>query len=890
MNLNISDPLFLLSAQTGLSVSELRAEAAKGNPDVQGPQKYMKTGEPIPIVFCRRTTTGGAMIFPKATEGNFSNDLVKERIEIDGVWTDTRLVETLNIKFLVVASEGQLGSLQVRDMFYGGCRRGTWNQTHNGRAGTWTAGNTIDDYIFSVVAPNAQGLYVVPSDPDLDDTYKISKSLYTVIERNATGTLQTTIIPYVDHAMPVFCGTSGSYSNLTTLSFEIELSPYADWNKQLSVFVRDGLQVTRLVDDTAGSSNNFVDLAKYLMTQSLKVPNDLIDDASLAIAANFTNANNFLFNGVIDNSQNLSDWLQKTSYNFLLRLTNTNGKFGLIPRLPYDTDHTIKTTKVTPKFEFREEHILPGGFSINYISLEDREPVCITAQWRQQPEANYGLVRTVDVRYKDEALSGPFVSIDLSQYCTTENHAIKVATYKIASRKYLTHYLRIQVRERSYNKDLAVGDLVRVRLRRETSEGEVEYHDFVYEITRIEKTFGSVINYDLTHFPIDSEGRSLVALAVNAATGAGNTISVGRSTLDCDTNSSTSTQVISTGSSTPTTAPDSEDTSSDIPEPTEEDSPYPDAIDNPIDPIDGAGPVATITGNTGAGWANPGDTLSLDVGCPNSKNTWYLRNPSTGSRTQVASGIGQTYTVTTANSESGNSLEYEGRCPNPAAPDGYDPPISGTMSLPSDPGDALAVSTDVFGCEGQVQWFREDKDTGVRTLTSTQTKPINGNYSLDITVDDIDHKIIAVGTCDGGSATDLGETRVIPTNTRVYTSRIRTSATGFSEHLTYQGPAIIVLGGRCINCNGQTVDCGDTCARPTFLITNRYTGNQPGSNTTCQATPGTAGFAFADGTVNSVGQPCCPLADPGEALPIVGGVQTLPSVESFELYRVDNCP
>ena len=887
MNLNISDPLFLLSAQTGLSVSELRAEAAKGNPDVQGPQKYMKTGEPIPIVFCRRTTTGGAMIFPKATEGNFSNDLVKEKIEIDGVWTDTRLVETLSIKFLVVASEGQLGPLQVRDMFYGGCRRGTWNQTYNGRAGTWTAGNTIDDYIFSVVAPNAQGLYVLPSNPSLDNTYKISKSLYTVIERNATGALQTTIIPYIDHAMPVFCGTSGSYSNLTTLSFEIELNPYADWNKQLSMFVRNGLQVTRLVDNTAGSSNNFVDLAKYLMTQSLKVPNDLIDDASLTIAANFTNANSFLFNGVIDGSQNLSDWLQKTSYNFLLRLTNTNGKFGLIPRLPYNTDRTIKTTKVTPKFQFTEEHILPGGFSINYISLEDREPVCITAQWRQQPEASYGLVRTVDVRYKDEALSGPFVSIDLSQYCTTENHAIKVATYKIASRKYLTHYLRIKVRERSYNKDLTVGDLVRVRLRRETSEVEIEYHDFVYEITRIEKTFGSVINYDLTHFPIDSEGRSLVALAVNAATGAGNAIDVGRSTLVCDTNSSTGTQVVSTGSSTPTTAPDSEDTSSDIPEPTEEDSPYPDSIDNPTDPIDGAGPVATITGNTGAGWANPGDNLSLDVGCPNSKNDWYLSNPSTGERNSVASGVGATYTVTTADSESGNSLVAEGRCPDPSEPSGYGPLISRTMSLPSDPGDALAVSTDVFGCEGQVQWFREDKDTGVRTLTSTQTEPINGNYSLDITVDDIDHKIIAVGTCDGGAAVDLGETRVIPTNTRVYTSRIKTSQTGFSEHLTYQGPAVIVLGGRCIDCVGRTVNCGDHCARPTYIITNLYTGNQAPFDTTCQASPGTRGFPFADMTTSE----CCSNAPESNALPRdAAGDQTLPSSESFELYRVDTCP
>ena len=54
MTLRISDPLFLLSAQTGLSARELSVKAAQGNPDVDQPQSALKTGEPIPIIFCRR--------------------------------------------------------------------------------------------------------------------------------------------------------------------------------------------------------------------------------------------------------------------------------------------------------------------------------------------------------------------------------------------------------------------------------------------------------------------------------------------------------------------------------------------------------------------------------------------------------------------------------------------------------------------------------------------------------------------------------------------------------------------------------------------------------------------------------------------------------------------
>ena len=59
MTIRITDPLFLLSAQTGLSVTELRAEAAEGNPDVNKPQEVLQTGEPIPILFARYRNGSG---------------------------------------------------------------------------------------------------------------------------------------------------------------------------------------------------------------------------------------------------------------------------------------------------------------------------------------------------------------------------------------------------------------------------------------------------------------------------------------------------------------------------------------------------------------------------------------------------------------------------------------------------------------------------------------------------------------------------------------------------------------------------------------------------------------------------------------------------------------
>jgi len=675
MTLEFTDPLFLLSAQTGLSVSELQAQAAEGNPDVSGPIAVLKTGEPVPIVFCRRKAinsvqTGGAMVAPKATEGSFSNDMVANATSEASSWTGLAVVEEVYIKLLLVVSQGQIGTIQIRDMFYGNCRRGTYNQGHSARAGNWPPGNTIDDYIYEDVPKNSQGFYPLPSPFPTNKTYKISNHLYTKFVTSASGSHVLFIKDYIEHKMPTFCGTSGSYSGLTTLSFEITLAGSTDWNKQISAFVREGLQVTRILDGSAGSSDNFADLAKYLMLQSGRLPSDLIDDSSFSIAANFTNTNNFLFNGVITKSENLSDWLQKTSYNFLLRLTNTNGKFGLRPRLPYNANYTIKTTAITPEFTFTEDHVLSNGFEIDFVSLEDREPVCVVAQWRQQPEADFGLVRTVNVRYQGEATSGPFVSIDLSSYCVTENHAVKVATYKLASRKNVTHHLRLKVRERSYNSTLVVGDIVRVRLQRETSEGDIQHHDKVYEIARIEKTFGSFIRYDLTHFPVDNQGRSIVAKAVNDAVGAGNVINVGRSTHDCDTNSSTSTTNVGSTTSTQGNPPSSGDTESSIPTPgvDNQDSTYPGSVSNPADPLDQ--PVSVIIqGYTGT--PVTGDTLTLGS-CTNSELIkWYETSLNTGVKTQVASGVCKSYTVTSTAQINGRSVSAESCLPDPGSPGGY---------------------------------------------------------------------------------------------------------------------------------------------------------------------------------------------------------------------------
>lgn len=661
MTLNISDPLALLAYQSGLSDPILTEAAAEAADDLTSPQVAYKIGDPVPIVFCRRVSNvGGVLVSPGATEARYENNAT---------------TNALTVSLHLVLSEGQLPTIPIKDVFVGPCRQGTWNQTYNRRAGTWFPGNFI-----------------------------------------------TTVVNKTPWSCPYYCGTSGRYANMTTLSYVNTFLDGSDrWEQQVHVFVRQGMQVTRIIDSTLGPSNNVIDLALYLMNQSGRIPSTLIDSTKMLAAANFCQTNGLLYNGVFKESINLDEWLEQIGNDFLLRLIESNGKFAFKPRLPVNVNHTIKTTVIDWQFTFTEDHLLPDGFEIQYISLADRQPICLQMMWRQQPDSDIGFPRTTEVRYTGEATAGPFEQYDMSQFCASETHAVKVGAYRLARRKYITHTLRLNVRPSSYNSTLELGDIVRVRLRRETATTALSYHDFLYEVERIEKTASGACVFDLTHFPIDNQGRSLVALEVAAATAPGFTISPGRSDYTCDENSSSdNTGLGGGGIDYPASGgnfdpPTEAETTVNLSSPTESTWPtggYPPTgpnVSQPAgEPTGGQTPVG--------GWGNPADPLEQDI------------------------------------DETGPGV------------------ITGGTVIGGGPqtGDTLSVIESDLGCDGQVCWSKIHKDTGEEFDISCQDEPIAGAYTLSITTSMVDYSIVAIGRCrDSSTPNGYGAPRILGTTKAV---------------------------------------------------------------------------------------------------------------------------
>ena len=607
-----SDPLAFLTALGGVVGTPLTESGASGADNLDQNQRSAVIGEPIPIVFCRRTGgAGGVLISPPATEARFEDDASSN----------------ITASYHLVLSEGQIESIQVRDVFQRSCRVGSFTQTYDRRAGTFVAGNFIDN------TPNLEA--------------------------------------------PTYCGTSGTYDGLSTMAFSVTIpAGFDQWNRQVHCFIRGGVYVTRLIDGVTGPSNNVADLLLYLLRNSSRVPEAMIDTAtSFLAAATFTNVNGFWFNGVVSESTNLRDWIDSTLQYFLLRQARIGGKEALKPLVPTNANGTIKTTAVSWAFTFTERHIIPDSFEITYTPLADRKPFCAVMLWRQQDDLGIPVMRTAEVRYTGTAVDGPYEQHDLSGFCSTENHAVKVGAYILSKRRHVSHRLQIGVKPDGYNPTLGAGDLVRVRLERIASTGADSVHDYLYEVDRIGKSIGGEVQLDLTHFPVDASLASVVALEVNAATGSGLLLPTGLSGITCDVNSSADTSV----PAETFTAGVFSEYGSNISNLGGGGGEFGDADPTDDNADDGKDNQDGQSGSGSAGnlelpipTPSVGDTATAPIICEGGITRWYRLDPSVpGGRVYLTQGPSYTMIINDAD----YSVYAETKCPDPSTPDGYGPPI-----------------------------------------------------------------------------------------------------------------------------------------------------------------------------------------------------------------------
>jgi uncharacterized membrane protein YgcG len=475
-------------------------------------QQAMTLLERAPIVWCRRigdtcgspsdAGIGGVIISPKATACRFDTP------ELEG----EPVANAVAVKWRLVVSQGRIGGISVNGVFQGRCRVGSFSQSYGPKtAGTWTPGNF------------------------LVDVYSGSQLIANKVQA------------------PTQCGTVGTHKDLTTVSFsavnfngfdadDVGLPDRGHWKRQIHLFIRNGVESVRLLDNVYGSSNNLGDLYLYLLNNDGRTAPVRIDRESITAAARFMDANGLWWNGLLSEPTSISDWMSRVGPYFMVRETKIAGRYGLRPLLPVTPSGAIDTEPLRPLWVFDGEAIVDGSYTWQLVSPEARRPYRAVVAWRQQgPDGLSRMLRTTEVAYDDTPDTAPTEEHDLSQFCTAELHAARAMRFAQAKRRHVTHTAAVAIKSGYWSSKLGEGELIQVQLDREDVDGVSSPMVELYWIVSANTAREGTLALQLEHCPVDELGRSLVALDVAAVQVEAAFLLTGDTAPSCDADSGRAT-------------------------------------------------------------------------------------------------------------------------------------------------------------------------------------------------------------------------------------------------------------------------------------------------------------------------------------------------------------
>lgn len=273
------------------------------------------------------------------------------------------------------------------------------------------------------------------------------------------------------------------YDKLTTCGLVLRSSRAFSRLDQLRVWLANGIPVRRLhptlssYEDSdnstnEGPSNLFTDLVFYLLTNptagagaTLNMTPDspnLIDTASFETASTFLRANKLFCNGAITDKVNVREFVASNAPNFLCNFVIKDGKFGLVPAVPTNpSTGEISLAPVQYSQIFNDGNILEDSFEFEYLSSEERRMFTAAVRYRQERPNKLPEERTVTIALKDrDEDADPVETFDLTQFCTSTEHARMAARFFIAIRKLVGHTIRFSTTASGLN--LEPGAFIRV--------------------------------------------------------------------------------------------------------------------------------------------------------------------------------------------------------------------------------------------------------------------------------------------------------------------------------------------------------------------------------------------------------------------------------------------
>ena len=292
---------------------------------------------------------------------------------------------------------------------------------------------------------------------------------------------------YVENASSWYSNPSKQYENLAYAGLIVQSAKEISSFSSFSAYFTEGIEVERLTESgSKRATNNFPEIAYNLLTNRRYgvgefIGNNSVDKDRFKVAAKFCRKNGLWWDGVISQTGNVRDFLFNQSAFQLLDFTIIGGQFSLYPTVPFNKDYSIDFDAKAGSENFKIAALLTDGnirnFRCTFLTPEERQGFIAEVKYRQETLNGFPQTRVTRVRLSDAEggyYRDPVEAFDLSQFCTTRDHAIKFAKFALRIRQTVDHSISFETTPDAAH-SLAPGDYIRVGVSNQHQELQEGY-------------------------------------------------------------------------------------------------------------------------------------------------------------------------------------------------------------------------------------------------------------------------------------------------------------------------------------------------------------------------------------------------------------------------------